>query len=540
MFIRLKTNKSGSKSVMLVHGERTPGKKHPVLKVVKNFGTAADEAQFQKLKNEAESYKAKIISQDIFKQPLNIFGGEDIRSCSSVTCGFNDIYMSTFSSMFAELSLKSADLNRVRDLSVMRIAESCSKRRTAQIAGEYGLNLNLESIYKTMDSLTDIKIEQIKQIIYRNTVNTLAQHNQTVDVLFYDLTTIYFENNSQDAIRNFGFSKDGKHQHVQVMMALMVTRHGLPIGYEIFPGNTYEGHTLVPVLIKLREKYSINRVVLVADAALMNNINLEELSNNNFEYVISARIKNSKADIKKQVLDITDYKDLISYNSSNEDDIDRVKSKEIEVMETSKLICYHSSLRARKDNHDREKAVEKARKYLSSGGKNRLTGALKKSYVKLKTSKEDSITIDEEKLEYDKKFDGYFALCTNIKDAKPEELLGYYRGLWQVEQSFRIIKHNLEIRPVFHYSTRRIKAHFILCYMALALLRQVEFKLKIAKIETSIEQLNLDLRKMRKVYITDRNGKQFTLLEDPPQFLHPVYQALGIKWPQKFKHIDTM
>ena len=540
MFIRLKTNKSGSKSLMLVHGERTPGKKHPVLKVVKNFGTATDEEQFQKLKNEAEAYKAKIISQDISKKPLNISSGEDTRSCTSVTCGFNDIYMSTFSSIFAELSLKPADLNRVRDLSVMRIAESCSKRRTAQIASEYGLNLNLESIYKTMDSLTDSKIEQIKQIIYRNTFNTLAQHKQTVDVLFYDLTTIYFENNSQDAIRDFGFSKDGKHQHVQVMMALMVTRHGLPIGYEIFPGNTYEGHTLVPVLIKLREKYSINRVVLVADAALMNNINLEELSNNNFEYVISARIKNSKADIKKQVLDITDYKDLISYNSSNEDDIDKIKSKEIGITETSKLICYHSSLRARKDNYDREKAVEKVKKYLSSSGKNRLTGALKKSYVKLKTTKEDSITIDEEKLDYDKKFDGYFALCTNIKDAKAEELLGYYRGLWQVEQSFRIIKHNLEIRPVFHYSTRRLKAHFILCYMALALLRQVEFKLKIAKIETSIEQLNLDLRKMRKVYITDRNGKQFTLLEDPPQSLHPVYQALGIKWPQKFKHIDMM
>ncbi len=101
-------------------------------------------------------------------------------------------------------------------------------------------------------------------------------------------------------------------------------------------------------------------------------------------------------------------------------------------------------------------------------------------------------------------------------------------------------KLSLEIRPVFHYSTRRIKAHFILCYMALALLHQVEFKSKTAKVETSIEQLNLDLRKMRKVYITDRNGKQFTLLEDPPQSLHPVYQALGIKWPQKFKHIDMM
>ena len=268
-----------------------------------------------------------------------------MRSCKSTNYGFDDMYSTAFSSIFAELSLKANDLSRIKDLTTMRIAESCSKRKTSQIAQEYGFELNLDSIYKTMDSLNDIKIEQIKQIIYLNTLSTLSRCNQQVDVLFYDLTTVYFETNSQDVLRDFGFSKDGKHQHVQIMMALMVTRQGLPIGYELFPGNSYEGHALVQVFKKLRDQYDINRVVLVEDAALMNNI---ELINNNFEYVISARTKNSKKEIKTKIFDTTDYTEL----SKNENGTDIIKSKVIELSESDKLICYHSEVRARKDAHD--------------------------------------------------------------------------------------------------------------------------------------------------------------------------------------------
>lgn len=213
----------------------------------------------------------------------------------------------------------------------------------------------------------------------------------------------------------------------------------------------------------------------------------------------------------------------------------------IELSESDQLICYHSEVRARKDAHDRDKAIDKINKYLESSGKSRLTGALKKPYVKLKKSKENGdIIIDEAKLEEAKQYDGYFGLRTNIKDAKADELLSYYRGLWQVEQSFRITKHNLEIRPVFHYNVRRIKAHFILCFMALAVLRQVEFKLRQANIDISIEQLNLYLRQMRKISIADHDGNYFILLEDPPLDLIPVYRILGIKWPQKFNQERVM
>lgn len=538
MFIRIKSNKSNSHSVLLVHGERIPGKKNPLLKIVKNFGVAKDTNHLEELKIQAEQYKTKLMNERPNYKTLKILANEDIRSCRSVNRGFNDIYAPIFASIFSQLQLKPAAIAKIQNLAIMRIAESCSKRRTAKIASEYGLDLNLETIYKTMDLLNDNKIENIKQIIYRNSINTLEQHNLNIDVLFYDLTTIYFENNNQSELKDFGFSKDGKHQHVQVMMALIVTRDGLPIGYELFPGNMYEGHTLIPVLTKLRDKYQINRVVLVADAALMNNVNLNELDRHEFEYVISARLKNSTEDIKQTALFDEDYKEIAQYDNGEE--VDHILAKTIDAPQGRKLLCYYSSARARKNAYDREKALEKIKKYLDSSGKTKLTSALKKPYVKMEHKGQNNVILDEDAIAKDKAFDGYFALCTNIKNGCEKELLGYYRGLWQVEQSFRVMKHNLEIRPVFHYTQRRIKAHFALCYMAFCVIRQVEFKLKQSEIEMPMEKLNLALRKMRKVNIIDREGNGFEILEDPPPELVPVYQALCIKWPQKFKSTISM
>ena len=124
----------------------------------------------------------------------------------------------------------------------------------------------------------------------------------------------------------------------------------------------------------------------------------------------------------------------------------------------------------------------------------------------------------------------------NAPDADPKELLLSYRGLWQVEQTFRIAKNNLEIRPVFHYSPRRIRAHFAICYMALALVRYVEFRLKNNALNIPCEQLHLMLDRMRKVHLVDSNGEKFEFLEDPPIELIPVYQTLKIKWHRRFQH----
>lgn len=416
----------------------------------------------------------------------------------------------------------------------MRVAQPCSKRRTSAIASEYGLEFNVNSIYKLMDKLNKPVIASIKKLVYNHTVKLLEQNKQTVDILFYDLTTVYFETNSQDELRDFGFSKDGKHQHVQIMLSAIVTKEGLPIDYEEFVGCTYEGHTLIPVINKLRQNYHINNVVIVADAALMNRINLSELTNLGIKYIISARIKNVSKDLQNKMLDCNDYNIMNEVRDNETGELDIIKSKVIACVE-DQMITYYSSRRARKDYHDRMSDLEKIQKHLANSAKSKLTSRLRKPYVSL--THDCKLEIDYNKLEQQALYDGYFAFKTNIPNPNPEEILASYRGLWQIEQTFRIAKSNLDIRPVFHYNPRRIRAHFAICYIALALIRHVEYTLKTNQISVTLEQMHLMLDKMRKVQIQDSTNHTFELLENPPPGLIQIYQTLNIPWHIKFKLI---
>ena len=535
MFVRKKKNKGGSTSIMLVTGERISGKKHSVSRIVKNFGVAKDEEELAKLYNEAKNYKAHLEAINPKAKILKISSERDIKRCHSYNVGFNDVYGNAFDRFFNKLNLKPYLIQRLKDLVIMRIAEPTSKRKTAKIGSNYNKNHTVDDFYKLMDQLTENVIGEIKKNIYQHTKEMLAKHRRKIDVLFYDLTTVYFETCKQDELRDFGFSKDGKHQHVQVMLAIIVTKEGLPIDYEEFKGNSFEGHTLIPVINKIRERYNIDQATIVADAALMNRINLNELNSLGIKYIIAARIKNSKKEIKEQILQTNDYKVLHSDINDDGGLGDQVKAKIINVDNHDSLIAFHSLKRSRKDANDRLAFLEKINKHLGSNVKNKLKGSLKKPYVKI--SKDCTIEIDYLKLQNEEQYDGFFGIQTNIGSPDPLEILNAYRGLWQVEQTFRVAKSTLEIRPVFHYVERRVKAHFAICYMALALIRYVEFMLKYAEIsQITMEELHLLLKQMRKIEIINSSGESFELLEDPPPELPPVYRVLGIRWPKRFQY----
>lgn len=530
MFIRKKINAGGSYSILLEISERVAGKKYPVSRTIKNFGSARGKRAIAELVTQAEAYKSKLESLSPKPQTLKISSELDLKSCRSYNAGFSDVYGKNFDTVFAKTDVLNPHLNeRLRDLIVMRIASPASKLKTANVANEYNIDMKVDNIYKMMDQLDAEVIDKIKKTIYNHTSDLLAQQRQEIDVLFYDLTTLYFETGTQDEIRNFGFSKDGKHQHVQIMLAVIVTTDGLPIDYQEFPGNCYEGHTLVPALDELKKRYSINKVVLVADAALMNKINLQELNDKNIQYVIAARIKNTDKTIKQDIFDIASYEII-----GNTTDNDELKAKTITAKNGDTLIAYHSTKRARKDEHDRQKDLEKIEKYLHSSAKSKLTGSLKKPYVKI--TKGCKIEIDMDKLNIAKRYDGFFGLQTNIKDPNPLEMLSTYRGLWQVEQTFRIAKTNLEIRPVFHYTPSRIRAHLVICYVALALVRYVGFILKSKNCYIPCDTLHTLLNKMRKIQIIDQKNTMFEFLENPQVELLPVYKALKITWPKNFSN----
>lgn len=533
MFIRKKLNNGGSFSVLLVKGERVAGKKHSVSRIIKNFGSACEGDTLTSLIQQAGIYKANLEAVSPKAKTLKITSDLDLKSCHSYNTGFDDVYGKYFDNVFGDLNLKSHLKNKLRDLIIMRVAVPASKLRTTQLALEYNIELRVDAIYKSMDQINTSVINEIKKIIYDHTKQLLTKEKETIDILFYDLTTVYFETSSQDEIRDFGFSKDGKHQHIQIMLAVIVTKNGLPIDYEEFPGNCYEGHTLIPALNELEKRYNIDKVILVADAALMNKINLQDLDERNIKYIIAARIKNANKDIKANILNLDLYK-TISKITNNDGSKDEIKAKIIDANHKDFIIAYHSTKRARKDEYDRQKDLERIEKYINSSAKGKLTSSLRKSYVKI--SKGCRIEIDLDKLSKEKQYDGFFGLQTNIKNADPLEFLSSYRGLWQIEQTFRIAKTNLEIRPVFHYNPRRIRAHFAICYMALALVRYVEFALKRNGCYVPYEQLHLLLAKIRKVQITDSNNILFEFSEDPPLELIPIYDTLKLTWPKKFSH----
>lgn len=332
-------------------------------------------------------------------------------------------------------------------------------------------------------------------------------------IIWMNLTTIYFENNTRSDLKEFGFSKDGKSQHVQINLALIVTEFGLPIGYEVFKGNLYEGKTLLPVLKQLRDRYRITEGTIVADSAMLSTDNLKALTQNQFHYVVAARIKNVKSAMRKQVVSSEGYIPL------NDD----LRYKVI-ATEAQTLVVYYSEKRARKDQYDQELSLRHIEKFIGTSAKGKFRGVLKKSYVTL--NQQSVIALDQKKLEEASQLDGYFGFYTNT-ELSPEEVIAQYRGLWQVEQSFRITKHNLSIRPVYHYTDRRIKAHFALCFLALALIRTVEHLLRQAGNAVAIETLHQMLSTVKSVQLIS-GQQELQIIQDLPKEVLNLYQLLGI------------
>jgi transposase len=272
-----------------------------------------------------------------------------------------------------------------------------------------------------------------------------------------------------------------------------------------------------------QQQYKIEDVTVVADSAMLSEANIKALIEHEFKFIVSARVKNMSAKLANQMIAEDDY--IISG--------DDLKYKTIKLKDRNIVFC-RSENRQRKDQYERQKSLDKILKMVGKPVKSGLRGFLKKTFVKI--NKQDSVLeIDEAKLEQQKRFDGYFGFISNT-DLEASEIINQYRGLWQVEQSFRITKHNLKIRPVYHYVDRRIKAHFALCYLTLAVIRTLEYKLKLLNLYVPIEQLNTMLEQLKKISMTIGEQK-CEILTDIPKELKFIFYGLNISLPKKYKVI---
>ena len=298
--------------------------------------------------------------------------------------------------------------------------------------------IELHQLYRVLEKLGKSK-ESIENELFNE--NYIKIGNK-VDVVFYDVTTFAFESIESDELKNFGFSKDCKFKEVQVVMGLIIDSNGLPIGYELFPGNKFEGKTMMAALANIQKRFGINRVVIVADRGLNCKENLNLIKEAGYGYIVSSRIKGIKKEIKKEIFDEKGY-----VKNSEEFKYKIIEQKNIFKDEEGKrheldenLIISYSEKRAKKDFRDRERLIEKAKKLLEQPSNikssNKRGG---KKYLREQNSR-STFELDEKLIEKDSKFDGYYGIVTSEKEMSGTEIIEAYRGLWRIEESFGRVK----------------------------------------------------------------------------------------------------
>lgn len=350
--------------------------------------------------------------------------------------------------------------------------------------------VKLQHLYRSLDLLAESKEVLEEELFFKNR----NLFNMQVDAVFYDVTTFSFESVKKDSLRDFGFSKDNKFKEVQVVMGLLIDQEGRPIGYDLFPGNTFEGKTLELALQKLERRFGIRRVIIVADKGINSRINLKKIREKGYDYLFASRIKNLKKEVREEIFK-DDYQKMgeISYKVISY--INKIKEANQSYELPENLLITYSPKRAQKDRAERERLITKARLLLAN--KSYITASNKRGGKKyLRSWKEVDWVLDEEAIKKDEMFDGYYAIQTSERNLTPQDILKAYHTLWRIEESFRIMKTTLEVRPIFHWTEPRIKGHFVICFLAFLLERTLEFQLKKAHLEVSPQQIRETLNSM--------------------------------------------
>jgi transposase len=331
-------------------------------------------------------------------------------------------------------------------------------------------DVQLHKIYRYLDKLYNRQQEQIQKISIEHTQRILGGQ---LGLVFYDVTTLYFETDKTDELREPGFSKDGKHSQPQVVLGLLVSKDGYPLSYSLFNGSQYEGRTMLPILEDFIRRFNLEDFVIVADSGLMNKSNLKLLDSGGYKYIIGARIKNETEKVKQWILSLEKHNGAF-YEHKKADD--------------TRLIIGYSEKRAKKDKHNRDKGIARLKKAYKT---DRITKEHinKRGYNKfLDLSDDVKVHINEQKISEDEKWDGLKGYITNTT-LPAAEVYEQYSGLWVVEKAFRVTKGTLELRPMFHFTPRRIEAHVCVCFVAYKVYKELERILKNAEIKLSVDKV---------------------------------------------------
>ena len=473
MFVRKKKNRSGSVSIQII--QKQQGK----YTVIKTLGSSKEEEEIDRIYRQAQDAIPRLFNQiTLFDQPPNLPRVDELNNDDIRIIGPELV----FGKIFNHIGFNKIPDQLFKDLVISRITHPGSKLQLSEYLRENNRQeISADNIYYFLDKLNSKYKQQVEDISFAYTRKLL---NGKIGIVFYDMTTIYFESSQPDELRMTGFSKDGKHQHPQIFLGLLVGRNGYPIGYDIFEGGIYEGHTLIPILEKFEKRFNFEKPIVVADAGLLSNENISILTERGYTFILGGRIKNESNTIKKQI-------EKVAFSDGH---IAKLQKPDETVLYVS-----YSDTRARNDKANRERGLKRLEKSLNAG---RLTKSNinNRGYNKyLKMEGELSIKIDYDKFENDCQWDGLKGYITNTGlDGK--QVIDSYNNLWKIEKAFRISKTDLKIRPIYHRLRERIEAHICISFVSYVLFKDLE-RILLQNSSISIKKAIKAINKMYEIII---------------------------------------
>lgn len=441
--MRIRTTKTGSLATAVQVVRSDKGR----TVILKHIGSAKDPAGVSRLKEAARKWIIGITGQQSF------FGKEPtfdplFFKYRYLGVRYNFLY-EILNSCFNLFGFEKLSNRLLLDLSLIRIVEPASKLRSQKmLSGLFGVSYDLTSIYKALPGMASLK-DKVEEIL----VN-FARKNLSFDFSFvlYDVTTLYFESFTDDELRKYGFSKDNKANQPQIVIGLLVNEDGFPLSFNVFPGNTFEGHTFIPVITTLKDKYHISSLTVVADAAMLSEDNIKAIKKANLSYIVGARLGYINLDMVTRISKQLNMTDGVTIRLPVNDGF---------------LICDFSSKRYAKDKSDTEKQIMKAQSILD--------GKIHPKKHKFLAAEKTGYALNEKLIHRTRLLLGIKGYCTNL--SIPDRLvIDRYHDLWQIEKSFRMAKSDLLMRPVYHFKKEAIGAHILICVMALAVARFMELK----------------------------------------------------------------
>jgi transposase len=401
-------------------------------------------------------------------------------------------------------------LNKIlQALSFLRVMEPCSKKKSTELLEKYFMDsdFSIDDVYRSLDYFAKYK----KDLILHIHEYIRCEYGRNLDNVFYDVTNYYFESD-EDNFRIKGVSKEHRPNPI-VQMGLLMDDEGIPISFKLFEGNTNDCNTLMPVLDELKKDFNLGRVIVVADKGMNTGENIAYNVIHKNGYIYSKSVRGSSKEVKDYVLNANDYKDMgdeYKFKSRVVNTniwITNAKGKKVQVEIEQKQVVFYSEKYARKARKDRQKVLDKANKLikLKKGSLNK--GAykyIKDEYLDRETGeileKGDYLYIDEDRIAEEEKYDGYYLIVSSELNMPDREIIERYKGLWKIEESFKITKSQLKSRPVYVRKKGHIEAHFFICFLALILIRLLE---KETNYEFSISELINSIKNLSVTYLDE-------------------------------------